>query len=432
MNFCDVDEKDSHLLDLIDVESASNSTDLIRRYNNNASNWQNDDQEIGVRDPLIPNRDHFELMDLSNPSIPLRAQDIYDSAPTVHQRSHNNNNPASGDSSSGQCYDSACISAPPFPNNYPNSRDNIQENFRQETNLNEDFTNIQIPASYTVSSSYHTTSPQSKKYPNEIKKTLVALLFTAFNFLLTCVSLAFVHEDRPLTSPLPDQVLDRIHYKEWALYGSEYLISIQMTTVGVVVFFHKHRLIVLRRILLIVGCLYFYRAITMWVTVLPAPDPKYKCAPKFDDFLTFREVTKRVFTIMTDTPKSMVLLHWATWINALTAIVLLLLSRGHYTVDVILAYFFATRLWSIYHTICGHASLKQSTPGNHWSRFWWFRAFLWFERNVRPGPLPNEYSVPGIFQRLLAKINNKYPRGGSKVKYHRVGGRKKSKTTLSP
>lgn len=235
----------------------------------------------------------FFLLDFSNPSIPLRAQDIYDSAPTVHQRSHNNNNPASENSSGEQCYDSTCISMPTVLNHF---QDN---DARAETNLNGDSTNIQIPASYTVSSSRHATTV--KRYPREIKKTLVALLFTAANFVLTCVSLAFVHEDRPLTNPLPDQILDRIHYKEWALFGSEYLISIQMTTVGVVVFFHKHRFIVLRRILLIVGCLYLYRAITMWVTVLPAPDPKYKCAPKFDDSLTFREMTKRVFTIMTGT-----------------------------------------------------------------------------------------------------------------------------------
>ena len=45
------------------------------------------------------------------------------------------------------------------------------------------------------------------------------------------------------------------------------------------------------------------------------------------------------------TPSSFFVLHWLTFFNALTAIVLLLLSRGHYTLDVIIAYFIATRAW---------------------------------------------------------------------------------------
>ena len=47
-----------------------------------------------------------------------------------------------------------------------------------------------------------------------MKKTLAAALFTTFNFLLTAVSLAYVHEIHPEgTEPLPDQFLDRITYQ---------------------------------------------------------------------------------------------------------------------------------------------------------------------------------------------------------------------------
>ena len=44
--------------------------------------------------------------------------------------------------------------------------------------------------------------------------------------------------------------------------------------------FCRHRFIVLRRIMLLVGVLYLYRSVTMWVTALPAADPEYECAPK--------------------------------------------------------------------------------------------------------------------------------------------------------
>ena len=53
-----------------------------------------------------------------------------------------------------------------------------------------------------------------KRYPREVKKTLVAAGFTTFNFLLTAVSLSFVHEMHPEgMEPLPDQFLDRISYQ---------------------------------------------------------------------------------------------------------------------------------------------------------------------------------------------------------------------------
>ena len=48
----------------------------------------------------------------------------------------------------------------------------------------------------------------------QVKKTLAAAAFTTFNFLLTAVSLAYVHEIHPEgTEPLPDQFLDRITYQ---------------------------------------------------------------------------------------------------------------------------------------------------------------------------------------------------------------------------
>ena len=43
---------------------------------------------------------------------------------------------------------------------------------------------------------------------------------------------------------------------------------------------HKHRFIILRRLALILGLLYGYRAITMFVTNLPKADPNYFCTAK--------------------------------------------------------------------------------------------------------------------------------------------------------
>lgn len=54
---------------------------------------------------------------------------------------------------------------------------------------------------------------------------------------------------------------------------------------------------VLRRIFFLGGIHYFYRAITMSITVLPKADPNYKCAPKLDE-LTFMTVLRRVLKLL--------------------------------------------------------------------------------------------------------------------------------------
>jgi len=97
---------------------------------------------------------------------------------------------------------------------------------------------------------------------------------------------------------------------------------------------------------------------------------------------------------LTDTPKKLFPLHWLTWLTAVTSVVLLLLSRGHYTIDVILAYFVTTRTWTTYHTVAGHTALRLATPINHFARLWWFEPVRWMEANVKPGALPHEYNWP--------------------------------------
>ena len=59
-----------------------------------------------------------------------------------------------------------------------------------------------------------------------------------------------------------------------------------------------------------------------------------------------------------DSPKRFWPLHWASWIASATGIVLVLVARGHYTVDVVIAYYVTTRVFWIYHTLANHANLK--------------------------------------------------------------------------
>ena len=58
------------------------------------------------------------------------------------------------------------------------------------------------------------------------------------------------------------------------------------------------RCILIRRICVIIGLLYGYRAITMIVTVLPSANPEYHCDRQLNHTISSSEVLHRVIKIM--------------------------------------------------------------------------------------------------------------------------------------
>merc|ERR1719308_423500 len=266
----------------------------------------------------------------------------------------------------------------------------------------------------------------SHKIPGEPLKTLLSALFLGTGFLATTASLAFTHERVPDIDPLPDIVLDNIKYQSWGLDVSEYLLMISTISAVVVVMLHTHRLIILRRIWLLLGVLYYYRALTMFVTVLPKADETYTCMPRKND-TTALDYTKRILTIISGgglsingkhvycgdyifsghtmtltmgylaikqySPRRFILLHWASFLAALLGVIFLLLARGHYTIDVLLAYYVSSRLWWVYHTLAHNDTLKKAGPHNLLANLCWWPVFRFFETKTS-GPLPNRFSLP--------------------------------------
>lgn len=282
---------------------------------------------------------------------------------------------------------------------------------------------------------HQTSSPlkQSKNsaYPKELKKTIAALIIMCLNFVLTTASLSVVHEYLPDYDPLPDLILNHLPYQEWALFASELTIQIQVGVAIAIIVFHKHRTIVVRRVALMLSLLYGYRAITMMVTVLPKANPLYYCSPKLksqDQELTLATVVYRVAQLLSGfgltmngkhtfcgdfifsghtmtlvlsclavheyTSRRLWPLHWLYVLSTISGVCFLMLGRGHYSIDVLIAYWITTRLWYLIHAMACHASLKQSTNINYFSRLWWWSLFRWFECNVRPGPIPHGFNLP--------------------------------------
>ncbi|KAK7862282.1 hypothetical protein R5R35_006649 [Gryllus longicercus] len=270
---------------------------------------------------------------------------------------------------------------------------------------------------------------EEPRFPKEKWKTFVAFLILVINFLITVTSLAMVHErvpDREKYGPLPDIFLDNVPAIDWALSVSEVLIVISVYAVLIVLVFHKHRFIVMRRVFVILALLYLMRSITMFVTVLPVASVTYYCSPKLNSTSTAVVVqrmwqlfqgfglsingkhtycgdyiysghtvmlTMSYLIIAEYSPKRCFPVHWVSWIVSVSGVILVLVAHGHYTVDVIIAYYATTTLFWIYHTLANNPTLKQHGPNNFLARCWWFPLFQYFEQNVG-GPVPRQYEWP--------------------------------------
>ena len=121
---------------------------------------------------------------------------------------------------------------------------------------------------------------RKQKFKQEPLKTLLSGLFLGTGFLASTFSLTVTHDRYPETDPLPDVVFEIVKYQPWGLMASEYLLLFLLYTAVFIVLLHNYRLIILRRIWFLLGILYYFRALTMFVTVLPKSDETYTCLPK--------------------------------------------------------------------------------------------------------------------------------------------------------
>lgn len=105
------------------------------------------------------------------------------------------------------------------------------------------------------------------------------------------------------------------------------------------------------------------------------------------------------------TPRKWRPLHWLSWLVTCLGVVFVMVAHGHYTVDVLIAYYVTTRVFWMYHTMASNTILKQNGPANYLSRLWWYRIFTYFERNVG-GVVPRRYEWPLPWPRHFL---SKYP-----------------------
>lgn len=260
--------------------------------------------------------------------------------------------------------------------------------------------------------------------PAEWWKTAVAFLYAAFNLVFTTVVITVVHErvpDKSVSPPLPDKFFDYVDRVTWAFTVTEVngLILVGLWTVQWLLL--RHRSIVGRRCFFLIGTLYMYRCVTMYITTLPVPGKHMVCAPKLyndssgkiwrilrlisggglsltgshlmcGDFLYSGHtvmLTLSYLFIKEYSPRWMRWYHWFCWLLSASGVVCILIGHEHYSIDVVIGYFVTTRLFWWYHTMANTQVLRQA-PNNYLSRTWWNPVFNFLEWNVQT-------SVPIVF-----------------------------------
>uniref|UniRef100_A0A8C1UMS9 Sphingomyelin synthase 2a n=2 Tax=Cyprinus carpio TaxID=7962 RepID=A0A8C1UMS9_CYPCA len=261
--------------------------------------------------------------------------------------------------------------------------------------------------------------PEGKgnRLPSEWWKTFIALFYAVLNLVLTTVMITVVHERVPpkeSSPPLPDKFFDYIDRVQWAFTVTEVNGMVLVSIWSIQLLFHRYKAIVARRYFFLLGTLYMYRCVTMYVTTLPVPGMHMVCAPKLHgdsqaklqrvlqllsggglsitgshllcgDFLYSGHTVILTLTYLflkEYSPRSFWWYHLLCWLTAAVGVMCILVAHEHYTVDVVVAYFITTRLFYWYHTMANLQTLKCS-PNNYLTHTWWNPVFNFFERNVQ-------------------------------------------------
>ncbi|KAM4611262.1 phosphatidylcholine:ceramide cholinephosphotransferase 2 [Polymixia lowei] len=270
------------------------------------------------------------------------------------------------------------------------------------------------------------TVPEERtdRLPKEWWRTGVAFLYALFNLLFTTVIITFVHErvpDKSVSPPLPDKFFDYVDRVPWAFTVTEVNGLILVGLWFIQWLFLKHKSIIGRRCFFLIGSLYMYRCVTMYITTLPVPGKHMVCAPKLyndstgkiwrilrlisggglsltgshlmcGDFLYSGHtvmLTLSYLFIKEYSPRWMWWYHWLCWLLSATGVICILIGHEHYSIDVVIGYFATTRIFWWYHTMANTHALRQA-PNNYLSRTWWNPVFNFLEKNVQT-------TVPVVF-----------------------------------
>ncbi|XP_076255139.1 ceramide phosphoethanolamine synthase-like [Rhynchophorus ferrugineus] len=317
----------------------------------------------------------------------------------------------------------------------------------QETLLELGLRNTPAPSLYQNSHPLHKVeseygdsehvSPTSSddgrpRLPPERTKAFLSFCYVVAVTWITAFVMVIVHDrvpDMKKYPPLPDIFLDNVPHIPWAFDMCEVTGTLMFTIWLIVLLFHKHRFILMRRFFALSGTVFLLRCITMLITSLSVPGAHLQCQPRnYSTHLSssFDELAKKLsqayviwrgagmsiqgvrtcgdymfsghtvaltmlnFFITEYTPRYIYYLHTMSWMMNMFGIFFILAAHEHYSIDVFVAFYITSRLFLYYHTLSNNQALMQRDSTR--TRVW-FPLFSYFESGV-DGIVPNEYDTP--------------------------------------
>uniref|UniRef100_F6XKA8 SAM domain-containing protein n=1 Tax=Ciona intestinalis TaxID=7719 RepID=F6XKA8_CIOIN len=251
----------------------------------------------------------------------------------------------------------------------------------------------------------------------------VSFLYATFVSWVTAYMMVLVHErvpDKQKYPPLPDIFLDNVPLIPYAFQLAE-LCGLSLAIVWLfILFFHKHRMILLRRFFSIASSVFLLRSVTIIVTSLSVPGQHLQCSvtamyhSAWQRFVRATEIVAGFGMTLTGvhtcgdymfsghtayltlfnhliteyTPSKYYRLHTFSWVLNLFGIFFVLAAHEHYSIDVVIAFYITSRIFLYYHMLANTRCYWYSKRVKIW-----FPLLSYFECNV-PGKIPNEYCWP--------------------------------------
>ena len=217
---------------------------------------------------------------------------------------------------------------------------------------------------------------------------IISILFLSFTAIITGILLRVIEFYRPAPPVLPDIAHDIIPYIP-AIHLADLMIFVSAISELIIVIlnFKSKTLIVLRRIIMTYSITMMIRNLVMTITMLP--EPNAGCPKDYSKTLniSFTSIIKAIFNpescgdlVFSGRAVGLIfpaVIHhhyfggWMTyvfWSGTILGSILLLASRYHYSVDVMISYYLTPAIFWAYHACAEHKKIFS----NYWCIFKWF------------------------------------------------------------
>jgi len=265
-------------------------------------------------------------------------------------------------------------------------------------------------------------------FPTERWKTALAIMYGMAVSWLTALVMTVVHDRVPDMNkypPLPDIILDNVPHIPWAFEMTELCGMTLLAIWLLMIMFHKHRWIIVRRFFAIAGTIFLLRCVTMLITSLSVPGVHLDCKPRpygswanrlrnayiiwsgaglslqgvrtCGDYMFSGHtvsLTLLNFFITEYTSRRVYFLHTFTWLCNCFGVFFILAAHEHYSIDVFVAFYITSRLFLYYHTLVNNRAVTKYQEKFDAKRTWfYFPLFSFFEQNIE-GRIPNVFQLP--------------------------------------